>query len=268
MGTVSLNPADTGLEVIDLYSDAGFAARHLHTRDAATDMEGMHRLAKAFVEHPETLLQELVNAAVDICGADSAGISIQSHKEGGEIFYHWVATAGKYAPFFDAILPSSPSACGQCIERGRPQIFRVTQRFFDLMGVDAPVVTDGILIPWQVDETRGTIWIMSHTLTEAFDTGDCRMMEVLANFAAMAVRQNGQQQTVLEKARIEAAAEMANELAHAINNPLQSLTNVIYLAAAGNVDNDARTFAREAFVDLERLSALVKKLLSLPFNRS
>jgi nitrogen-specific signal transduction histidine kinase len=84
----------------------------------------------------------------------------------------------------------------------------------------------------------------------------------------MAVRQNGQQQTVLEKARIEAAAEMANELAHAINNPLQSLTNVIYLAAAGNVDNDARTFAREAFVDLERLSALVKKLLSLPFNRS
>jgi hypothetical protein len=120
-------------------------------------MEGMHRLAKAFVEHPETLLQELVNAAVDICGAESAGISIQNRKEDGETFYHWVATAGKYAPFFDAILPSTPSACGQCIERDRPQIFRVTQRFFDLMGIYAPVVTDGILIPWQVDETRGTI---------------------------------------------------------------------------------------------------------------
>jgi nitrogen-specific signal transduction histidine kinase len=109
---------------------------------------------------------------------------------------------------------------------------------------------------------------MSHSLTEAFDTSDCRMMEILASFAAMAVRQKRQQQALLHKAKAEAAAEMANELAHAINNPLQSLTNVIYLAAAGNGDNDARKFARGASADLERLSMLVKKLLSLPFNGS
>ena len=52
---------------------------------------------------------------------------------------------------------------------------------------------------------------------------------------------------------------MANELAHAINNPLQSLTNIIY-AAAVNGDNDARKFASGATPDLERLSMLVKKI--------
>jgi hypothetical protein len=28
------------------------------------------------------------------------------------------------------------------------------------MDINAPLVTDGILLPWQVDETRGTIFIM------------------------------------------------------------------------------------------------------------
>ena len=40
-------------------------------------MEGMQRIAHAFVERPDTILHELVNAAVAICGADSAGISIE-----------------------------------------------------------------------------------------------------------------------------------------------------------------------------------------------
>jgi hypothetical protein len=40
-------------------------------------MEGLHRLAVAFVESPETILQELINTAVRLCGADSAGISIE-----------------------------------------------------------------------------------------------------------------------------------------------------------------------------------------------
>jgi len=264
----SADSVDTGLEVVDLYTDADFLRRRLHTHDVSAQMEAMNRLAQAFIECPETLLQELVNSAIAMCGAESAGISIQNSKEDGEIFYNWVATAGEYAPFFNAILPSSPSACGQCIERGTPQIFRVNQRFFDLMKVDAPVVTDGILIPWQIDDTHGTIWIMSHTRDVAFDSNDCRMMEVLANFAAMAVRQHRQQEALMRQAKAEAAAEMANELAHAINNPLQSLTNIIYLAAAGNGNNDARKFARGATPDLERLSMLVKKLLTLPFKQS
>ncbi len=37
---------------------------------------GMRRLARALVERPEEILQELVNAAVDLCGADGDGISL------------------------------------------------------------------------------------------------------------------------------------------------------------------------------------------------
>jgi hypothetical protein len=109
------------------------------------------RLTHSFVNSPDTILQELVNAAVELCGADSAGISLETEEKSEANYYHWVATAGQYNGFMNAVLPRYPSACGICLERGKPQLFRVRQRFFDIMGIEAPLVTDGILLPWQVE---------------------------------------------------------------------------------------------------------------------
>lgn len=268
MNVPALMSTDTGLQVIDIQGDAAFAARRVYPRDAVTQMEGMQRIAHAFVESPGTILYELANAAVELCGADSAGISIEKENRTEQHFYHWVATAGQCTKVLDAILPRDLSAFGICLERGRPQLFRVSQRFFDLMGIQAPAVTDGILLPWQVDEMRGTIFIMAHRRTEAFDQDDCRMMHVLADFAAMGVRQQRQQKLLLEQASAAAAAAMANDLAHQINNPLQGLTNILYLAAEGHHGEDAMAVAQQAFGDLERLSTLVNELLALPYQKT
>ena len=257
---------DTGLEVVDIERNPAFLARKFHSRGAALQMEAMQRIARAFVENPETILQELVNVAVEVCGADSAGISIEKEDRTEERFYHWVATAGEYSAFLDAVLPRYPSACGICLERGRGQHFTVGQRYFDLMGISAPLVTDGILLPWVVDETRGTIFVMAHGRTEAFDQEDYRLMKVLADFAALGVREQKQQELLLQKARASAAGTMANELAHKINNPLQSLTNVLYLAAQADHSDAASAWSVQALGELERLSWLVKQLLLLPYE--
>ncbi|AEU36644.1 GAF domain-containing protein [Granulicella mallensis] len=259
--------ADTGLEVINAQSDAAFAARRVHIRDVAIQMEGMQRIAHAFVENPDTILLELANAAVELCGADSAGISIEKEDRTEHDFYHWVATAGQYTGYLGAMLPRYPSACGICLERGQPQLFRVGKRFFDIMGIEAPPVTDGILLPWEAGKTRGTIFIMAHGRTEAFDQDDCRMMQVLADFAAMGVRQQQQQKLLLEQASATAAAAMANDLAHKINNPLQSLTNILYMAAEGHTAADAQTIGRQTSDDLKKLSTLVNELLALPYRK-
>jgi transcriptional regulator with GAF, ATPase, and Fis domain len=258
------NPSDIGLEILDLQTNSAFARRCLHTRDVVMQMEGMRRLTHAFVESPDTILQELVNAAVELCGADSAGISLETEEKSDANFYKWVATAGEYTRFLNASLPRYPSACGICLERGCPQVFRVSQQFFDLTGMDAPVVTDGILLPWQVDDTRGTLWIMAHGRREAFDLEDCRMMQMLADFAAMAVRQQRQQRALIEQTTAAAVAAMANDLAHQINNPLQSLTNVAYLAAEGKSGVDTKALGHILSGDIHRLSVLARKLLALP----
>lgn len=253
----------TGLEVLDIQDDPDFARRVPRPRDPASQINGLQRLAKAFVESPQTLLQELVEAAVDLCDADSAGISLQGHEGTDEAAYTWVATAGKYARFLNAQLPAFPSACSVCIQRARPQIFRVSQLFFDTMGIQADTVTDGLLLPWEVDGTSGTIWIMAHGRREAFDTADCRLMETLANFAVMAVRQQKQQQLALEQAQTAAAAAMANDLAHQINNPLQSLTNCVFLAEKSITSTADQEIFDHMAEDLDRLSTLTRKILSL-----
>ena len=265
MGSLAPCLQDTGLEVVDIFSDARYKARKVHIRDAVMQLAALQRLGCVFVERPEMILQELVKAAVDLCGADSSGISIEREDRTDENYYHWVATAGDYSGFLNAVLPRYPSACGVCLERGRPQLFRVSQRFFDILGVEAPVVTDGILLPWEVDGMRGTIFVMAHGRDEAFDTEDVRMMRMLAEFAATGFRQTRRQQRLLEQERLAAAAAMANELAHKINNPLQSITNVIYLAAGGGSGSEVKALANDLESDVRRLSELVKELLAPPF---
>lgn len=264
MGSAVTGSGDTGLEVINLRDAPDFAMRQLHHRDAALHLEGVRRLAHAFVDRPEKVLQELVEAAVTLCGADSAGISVIRENPTDDCYWKWIATAGAYSPFLHAVLPRTPSACGMTLQRNTPQIFRVHKRFFDILGVEAPVVTDGLLLPWHVDQTRGTIFIMAHGRDEAFDLQDYQTMQTLADFAAMAVRQQRQRSALLSQATAAAASAMANDLAHQINNPLQSLTNLVYIALHGQSGTDARTLAMDMTPDLQRLSKLVKELLALP----
>jgi signal transduction histidine kinase len=263
MEGLTSNGADTGLVVLDLVSDHTFARRRLHVHDVAAQIKGMNQLARAFVGDPDKILQVLVDAAVDLCGAESAGISIEREQSTAK-FYQWVATAGQYRRFLNAMLPLYPSACGVCLERGRPQIFRVSQRFFDLMGIEAPIVTDGMLLPWEVDQTRGTFWIMAHEEPEAFDREDLRVMQALADFASMAVVHQRQQTAMIRQGSAAAAAKMANDLAHEINNPLQSLMNLVYVAAESDSGGDAKVLAEELSDHILRLSLLVGKLLQLP----
>ncbi len=253
-----------GLEVVDLRDGSAFSDRRLHSRNGAMQMEGMHRLANAFVEQPEMILQELVNAAVRLCGADSAGISIERQDRTEQNYYQWIATAGEYSGFLNASLPKYPSACTICLQRGGPQLFRVHERFFDLLGIQAALVRDGILLPWEVEEMRGTIFIISHSRTEAFDSEDLHLMQILANFAAMGIRQQRQQRKLLSQARAAAAMAMANDLAHQINNPLQSLTNILFLAKQNEGVGDEQSLALKLESDFGRLSQLVKSLLELP----
>ena len=248
------------MDVRDLRADAEFASRRLHTRDAPRQVEALRRLARVFADSPERMLQELVEIAIDLCGADSAGISLEEAGPDGEPKFRWVATAGKFSRFLNGGTLRFYSPCGTCLDRDAPQLFRVTQPYYDTLGIEADPVTDGMLIPWRTGETRGTIWVVAHESTEAFDREDCKIMQSLADFSAIAIRHHNHQRLLLKNATTVAAAAMANELAHRINNPLQSLTNTVFLLAEGGPD--AQAYAMQASAEIAALSDLVKRLLA------
>ena len=252
----------SGMDVFNLHANTEFAQRRHAAHDTAREIEAIQRLAHVFATHPHQILHELVAISMTLCGADGAGITLEEPSPDGDTQFRWIETAGSYAPFLGAVLPRHFSPCGTCLSRSTPQLFRVSKLYLDTIGVDAPPVTDGLLIPWQVDLTRGTLWVIAHQADSLFDPEDYRVLQSLADFAAIAVRHQAQQQKLTQQAAATAAAAMANELAHRINNPLQSLTNTVFLAAQGGTHADV--FARQAADDIVKLSALVKELLHLP----
>jgi hypothetical protein len=254
---------NTGVEVLDLQSNMEFLARPSHQRDALAQLVGMQRLAHAFTENSDGVLQELSDIAVQLCGAESAGISLETFGPEGQQLFQWVAISGVYSPFLNATVPYHWMPCGVCLDRSQPQTLRVPVAHFAAMGLEElpPPITDGILIPWHVGSSRGTIWVLAHGRTDAFDHMDYNIMQMFSDFAAMAVRNQQQQKTILQQTRAAAAADMANGLAHQINNPLQKLTNSIFLADTQS--GDASGHIKQASDDLQQLSSLVQQLLAL-----
>jgi signal transduction histidine kinase len=60
-----------------------------------------------------------------------------------------------------------------------------------------------------------------------------------------------------------AVAQLARELSHELNNPLEALVNLIYLARQKASDDEIRAMLDEAESQLGRMSAVVHSILAL-----
>lgn len=243
----------------DLLSDREFAQREKQY-DANRESVALRRLSRLFAEDPEAVLQELVDSAVALCGADSAGISLEEPENGT---FRWIAVAGSFAPYLGGRTERHYSPCGTCLDLGRPQLYRVTQPFYDHLGVTAETIRDGMLIPWSNEFLRGTLWAVSHSSTERFCADDYRLLSSLADFVSIIMRHQHQQKLLRETERVRAAADMAHHLAHRINNPLQKLSNTLFLAQHSEEKGE---YLGQADAELRSLAKQVAALLNLPEN--
>jgi hypothetical protein len=249
--------SDTGMHLRDLLADDDFRRRGKKSRDADRESVALRRLSRLFAEDPESVLQELVNTAVEFCGADSSGISLEEPENGT---FRWIVIAGSFSPYLGGRTPREYSPCGTCLDLGRPQLYGVTKPYYDYLGVSADPIVDGMLIPWSNEFLRGTLWAVSHSSKESFSFEDYGLLSSLADFASIILRHQRQQELLRESERARAMAEMAHKLAHRINNPLQSLTNTIFLARNGS--ENIQEYLLQAEADLEHLSQQVATLLN------
>ena len=251
-------PSDTGMSLRDLLADPGFPLRAKKPRQPNAESMALRRLSRAFTLDPETVLQDLVNIAVEFCGADSAGISLE---EPENRTFKWIVVAGSFAPYLGGRTPRNYSPCGTCLDSGRPQLYRVTKPYYDHLGVTAEPIIDGMLIQWSSELLRGTLWSVSHSSEDAFCSEDYELLRSLADFASLILQHQHQEKLLREAACNRSVAEMAHKLAHRINNPLQSLTNTIFLARQGKENIDEHLVQAE--VELKRLSHQVALLLDV-----
>ena len=143
-------------------------------------------LADALASPPQDILKVLVEKALKLCGAHSAGLSLLEDADQRRRF-HWRAIVGKWAQFLGGGTPREFGPCGTVLDLNEPLIFSHPERDFPYFGEVTPTIEDSLLIPFYVDgKALGTVWVVSHDKTKRFDAEDLRVMTNLSKFAAAA----------------------------------------------------------------------------------
>ena len=143
-------------------------------------------LAQTLANSPALILQQLVETALELCSAQSAGISLLEEENGRKIF-RWHGVAGRYAPHLWGTTPREFSPCGTVLDTDAIQLMSDLDRHFTYFAQVEPRIAEALLIPFRVrGEAVGTIWIISHDQSRQFDAEDARVMTTLGVFAATA----------------------------------------------------------------------------------
>jgi hypothetical protein len=145
----------------------------LHNRNSKApnceaENQALVALAQTFANAPDMILQRLAETALQLCRADSAGISLLDEKDGVEVF-RWEALAGVFSDRRNSTMPRDASPCGTTIDRNATQLMYMAERVFPALISDPPVV-EALLIPFHVgDKPIGTVWVVAHDEWRKFD---------------------------------------------------------------------------------------------------
>jgi len=211
-------------------------------------------LAQELTNSPGSVLQKLVDIALELCSGHSAGISLLEedgppgglNPEGDH--FRWHAIAGQWAPLvWNTTTPRDDGPCGTVLDRNITLLFSNAHRYYTQFASVHPLLVEGLLVPFHVDgRAVGTVWVIAHDETRKFDAEDQRVLESLATFAATAYQarlsisdqakaNRDLQAKIAELQRAEEALREADRrksefvaiLAHELRTPLAPIRNAV-----------------------------------------
>ena len=162
------------------------AARPSREPRHAEENAALVALSKELVDAPDHVLQSLADTACRLCGAESAGISLQEVEDGREIF-RWRATCGRMTPYLNGVMPRDFSPCGVVVDLRATQLMAdPARRYLYISRLGVPI-REVLLTPFfKRDAAIGTLWIAMHGPGREFDREDARVVENIARFASLA----------------------------------------------------------------------------------
>ena len=188
MSTV-VHPHGIVSRVDDVLITAELARRSSRPPDFQAENRALTTLAQEMEElagNPSGVLHKLVELVLELCRADSAGVSILE-PGGTDGIFRWHAIAGAFAANLGGTMPREASPCGTVIARDSVLLFDRPERYYPALRGVMPLVYEALLAPWHVaGEAVGTLWAVSHSPGRAFDAEDARLVASLARFASAA----------------------------------------------------------------------------------
>jgi len=241
---LSLPPAIAEVFITDaLRHRAPSKPDHLREKLAIQD------LAEQMADHPKEVLPRLVKRAMEICGAESAGVSVLDPEAAQ---FRWFSLAGVLSAFEGATTPRNFSPCGVCLDMDQPILMDRPERAYDWIrqaGISAPEV---LLVPLIVEggAAIGTLWLVSKDRGH-FDSGHMRAMTELATFAGMALRMIQTEERL--SLALERQETLTREMSHRVKNLFAITASMIRITARSSNTKDELA---------EKLSARLQALAS------
>jgi hypothetical protein len=132
--TAGSDPPVRGVD--DVLITAELASRPYRTPGYEAENRALGLLAEEMATNPGGVLQKCAELVIELCHADSAGISILE-PGGTSGMLRWHAAAGRFAASLHGTMPREASPCGTVMERNRVLLFKEAERFFPaLRGVE------------------------------------------------------------------------------------------------------------------------------------
>jgi len=234
--------------------------RQAHTPNIEAEKVAMRLLADTLEAAPSDVFQVCVDLVLELCHADTCGISLREYSDKGEDTFRWIALAGQLKQRLHGTTPRHFSPSGLCVDGNEPLLMQRPELAYRYLDVGPPF-HDVLLIPLteRHSELEGAIWIVSHNTARKFDGEDARVMQRFALFTTTALRLAKVAQE--EKRKASEQTLRLHELDHRFRNTL-AMTASLLRHQLGGVADPAGRRALEAARQRVQAMGLVHQLCS------
>jgi two-component sensor histidine kinase len=226
-----------------MYITDELAMRPLKAANYLREKQAIQTLAAQMIDHPHDVLPRLVDLAMELTGAVSAGLSLFEENPAPGVF-RWRYLHGTLAPFEDATTPRNFSPCGITLDQNRPVLCKHPEQFYNWISDANIIVPEVLLVPLHLGGTEplGTLWIVADREGH-FDSGDARVASELASFAGIALRMVKTESHL--KTCLEEQERLAKEMSHRVKNLFAIADGMVRLSARGasSVDEMSKTLS-------------------------
>jgi two-component sensor histidine kinase len=186
-------------------------------RTRPADYEGENRALLGLMDcmagrlTADEVLQKLVEAAMGLCKAQSAGISLLDQDRDERELFRIPAAAGLAAGRRGSVIPRV-SACGMSIDRNATLLMVHPERYYSYLA-DLPPIEEMLVMPFHREgKPIGAFWLVSHDPQSRFDNEDRRLLSGFVRVAAGACRLLYQERLANDLASTERLQELSTEL--------------------------------------------------------
>ncbi|MGE3987083.1 sensor histidine kinase [Pseudorhodoplanes sp.] len=184
-------------------------------------------LANEMAEHPGEVLPRLVKLAMELCEADSAGVSVL---DADAKLFRWLGLQGALSAFEGATTPRDHSPCGVCLDQEGAILMERPERVYDWISDANISVPEVLLVPLFIKggTPLGTLWVVAR-VGQPFDSGHARILTELATFTGIALRMI-QSEEKLRKS-LDEQATLTKEMSHRVKNVFAIANGLIRVSA-------------------------------------